>query len=243
MGILGTIKDVGSLGELGKIIPKTNPLLGLLQRFSPNAAKLKSLYEAQAQADPALRRLLTLQKHLDAVGMTVERAKDLAGVSKGQVDSLRGARELARGDSILGKLTSNTLGQLLTPMIAMGLVTGVGLAGRKAFDVLGAGGVNIDPSARLASSFGLQRIVDSDPTLREIDPVLLRKYYELIFSVSPSMTKDVKTTANLLKYMIHHDGPDASFIKMIADAEKGIREPEKRPIDMFQLGSNIIKPR
>lgn len=216
-------------------------LENILTNYTPTGTALQRLRRAEALMDPKLTEAARVSKNLEAMGLGMDQFTSVAKGQKDMASSLKDIEDLRAKSTLLGKMNSTTMGQLIGPLAAMGAVTGVGLAGKQVMDVMGAAGINVDPSARVASAYGLQRAIEAKPSLRNVDRALLRRYYEIIFTHNPTITRDPITTANLLERFVNFGGSDNSINKELADTEKSFQEPVKRQADLFHLGSGIVR--
>lgn len=231
---LSQARDLGSM-----VADTTGSAWGFLTGLTPTGKTLNKLRKEVAMANPQVQQITGMQSHLSSLGISMDKARDLASIAQSTGKALDSAASMANKNTIFGRLNSTSAGQIAAPIVAMSLVGGLGLAAKKVYDVLNASGVNVDPSARLASAYGLERVFQVKPSLREKDPQLIRRYYETIFNTNPSITKDPVATGNLLERMVNFGGSDHALIKDLAETERALSEPQKRQLDLFTIGSSM----
>lgn len=246
LGVAGATAGLKGVNEFGRElkaltgIGSVADLSAKIKGWTPTGRALNRARQARAMSDPAVANLVNLSQNLEAVGMDAATATNLARTYHTSLQAQQAAHQLQQSKTILGRMGQSSLGQLATPVMAMGLVTGGALAAQKVFDVLGAAGINVDPSARLAASYGLKRVLEAKPELANEPAERVRRCYEMVFSHSPELAKNPIAMATEIERLLHMGGIDHAYVKELSDTQKSVREPNKWPLDLYSMGSNLI---
>jgi hypothetical protein len=182
-----------------------------------------------------------MSQNMKALGIGAQDAASLAKAYESGVKAQQAEHDLRRSKSLLGRFSTSTAGQLSIPILAMGAVTGGAVAAKKMMDVLGAAGINVDPSARLASKVGVDRAIQAKPSLGTYPRAQLEQIYMSIFNHSPELAKDPFTMANMMERMLSMGGADTSVLRELGEYQKSVGQPVRDQADLFQMGSSILR--
>jgi hypothetical protein len=177
---------------------KSIPMLAdQIKALTPTGRALSKAYHERALAHGASNKILEMSQNMKALGIGAQDAASLAKAYESGVKAQQAEHDLRRSKSLLGRFSTSTAGQLSIPILAMGAVTGGAVAAKKMMDVLGAAGINVDPSARLASKVGVDRAIQAKPSLGTYPRAQLEQIYMSIFNHSPELAKDPFTMENM----------------------------------------------
>jgi hypothetical protein len=216
-------------------------LFAKAKAFTPTGRALAKAHTERALASGASAKILEMGQNMAALGIASQDAASLAKAYESSVKAQQAEHELARANSLLGRFSRSTAGQLSVPIIAMGAISGGALAAKKVMNVLGAAGINVDPSARLAAKVGLDRVLQAKPALASYPRDQLDQVYMSIFSHSPDLANDPYTMATTMERMLQMGGADTSVLRELSDYQSAVGQPAREQADLFQMGNSIFR--
>ena len=235
------LKTLGAsvAGAIGvKSVPE---LASKIRNLTPTGRALQEARAARAMANPSASKLLEMSQNLGALGMNAQDAASTAKAYESMMKVQQSHHELQQANSLLGRLSRTTGGQLAIPVIAMGAVTAGAMGANKAMSVLGAAGINVDPSARLAAKVGVDRIIRAKPALANYPRAQVERVYEMIFRHSPDLAQDPFTMADAVERALQMGGSDTSYLRELSDYQRAAAEQESRQAGLYSMGSNLVR--
>lgn len=247
---LGAIEGYGAY-QAAQMVPKAmefltgaNTVAGLAEKIkalTPTGRALNKAYHERGLANSASAKILEMSQNFKALGINPQDAASVAKAYESSVKAQQATHELERANSLIGRFSKSTAGQLSIPVLAMGAVSGGALAARKMMNVLGAAGVNVDPSARIAARVGVDRVIQAKPELGSYPRQQVESIYMNIFNHSPELAKDPFTMATTIERVLQMGGADTSVLKDLSEYQKSVGQPERDQADLFQMGNSIFR--
>lgn len=237
----GLLKELGAAGAAAFGIKDVAGLATKLKGFTPTGRALNQARGARALANPSAAKLLEMSQNLNALGISAQEGAGVAKAYESMMKVQQAEHELRQANSILGKLSRTTGGQLAIPVLAMGAVTAGAMGANRAASVLGAAGINVDPSARLAAKLGVDRIIKAKPALANYPRPQVERVYEMIFRHSPDLAQDPFVMADAVERSLQMGGADTSYLRELSDYQRAAAEQESRQAGLYSMGSNLVR--
>ncbi len=237
----GLLREIGATAGSALGVKTISELASKIKGLTPTGRALAEARSARALANPASAHLLEMSQNLNALGIGPQEASNVAKAYESMIKVQQGQHELRQANSLLGKLSRTTGGQLAIPVIAMGAVTAGAMGANRAMSVLGAAGINVDPSARLAAKLGVDRIIKAKPALANYPRAQVERIYEMIFRHSPDLAQDPFTMADAVERALQMGGSDTSYLRELSDYQRAAAEQESRQAGLYSMGSNLVR--
>lgn len=165
---------------------------------------------------------------------------------KSQLETELLAKKVHQGNTLLGRMDSTSIGQIIAPMATGALIMGGGMAGLKTLDTLGilgsASGLR-NPISTVVQRGQLESLYREQPLLREMPEEKILTYLSTINRLAPEVGKIPSVTASLIVKFINYGGPDASLVSGLVDTQNKINQNRQRSVDIFNLGNSVINRR
>ena len=147
------------------------------------------------------------------------------GDIKELADALLKVEQLEKSRTLLGRASSTTAGQLLTPFAVGGLATAGGVGVASALEALTSRIPRVNEDK-------LNLIIQQRPMLQSISKDRLMKYYAVINSAAPTVINDPMVAGSILERVVNFGGIDHTLMKELADAERTLRDSRNQRLDV-----------
>lgn len=147
--------------------------------------------------------------------------------------------DLARQNTVLGRLGRSSVGQFMGPMAAGIAATAGGVAAMKLGDAAGSLGLP-NPLTDFVAEQNIGKIIEIEPSLAHVDRKRLLDYYKILYNNGSKIMKDPYLAAKALRNMIDFGGPSPEMVGNLADAERKMRGRFDSINSYSQMGNNIL---
>lgn len=148
--------------------------------------------------------------------------------------------ELAKQNTIGGRLGRSNFGQIAAPVLGGALLTGGAMAMNEVGNTLSTLQIH-NPVIESKMKSNLPKMMQIKPELRSVPKDLLIKYYRLIYKLAPNIASDETTAANILWSLYNTGGSDAAITELLSRAQRSAyRDPLQTTINTIGMGHKLF---